>query len=204
MTVGSNTIILKAAVYMLLTAACAMAAAESSKAGSHGFAVYQVEFRNETAEGDRQYTMHEIEQMPQVELLRNAKLIEPPLLTDSDIAQFCAGRGRLVLNDEAVVRWKKRERLRAPHVPGVLVITVDGVSRLGVCLTAVYSSHIPRYPTLHAMFPFGNTMSISGGVGDSAESRKYVGECLALLEELFAGQGKLEDDCGPLGPGESD
>ncbi len=79
------------------------------------------------------------------------------------------------------------------------MITVNGVSCLGVYIYKTYMSYFPRYPTLLDMVFVRDEVVIGGGRGPSADTQRYIGECLALVEEVFAEQGKLERDSGPMG-----
>ena len=117
-----------------------------------------------------------------------------PILSNSDIVEYCWSEQKLILSDEAATRWNERWGLRKTPMNGVpLLIYVKGVPRYGAILWNPVVSAVPTLPQFLG-FVAGNSLYLNQGLsyGEHQEQDvRYDGPTKTAMADL----GKLVEKC---------
>jgi len=165
------------------------------------FAVYFVDFEGiskfQTSHGSTRYAKDEISSLTQGELLGRADIQHPPILTESDISEYCWDTGRIVLTERGADNWNKQiGSADSPHIGRPLLIVVDGVPCYCAVLWSLSCSSSPPLPTILDFSYSSNEVVIGGefSLNGSDEIRKA---CLdTQVKRVFAELGVLRKKCG--------
>ncbi len=127
-------------------------------------------------------------------LLATAVKKGAPILTDSDIEQYCWDTQKVQLTDEGARRWDSQGGYETPLNGLPILIEVDGQPRYGAMIWNLLSSgstNLPQFwsTTLDNQLNFGGLYITSEG--DTIYRENFDPVVRKVMGEL----GKLSDDC---------
>ncbi len=165
------------------------------------FAIYFVDFEGvtkfETSYGSTRYAQDEISSLTQEELLGRADIQYPPVLTESDISEYCWDTGRVVLTESGAKNWYKQiGSSNSPHIGRPLLVVIDGVPCYCAVLWALYCSSSPSLPTIVDFVFFNNEVGIGGEFSLKGSDEKRNSCLEAQVRQVFAEMGVLREKCG--------
>ena len=65
-----------------------------------------------------------------------------------------------------------------------------------IILGSIFSSYLPSFPTLTDMVSVNKALVTGGGGRQSAETERYVLDCLDVrVQDIFDRPGKMDGDC---------
>jgi hypothetical protein len=127
-------------------------------------------------------------------LLATAVKTGAPVLTESDIEDYCWATQRVQLTAEGAGRWDSLGGFQVPFTGLPILIEVDGKPRYGAMVwnpASSYSSELPQFwcKTLENQLTFGGRYI--SAAGDTIHRENYDPMVRKVMGEL----GKLADNC---------
>ena len=127
-------------------------------------------------------------------VLATAVRHEPPILTESDIVEYCWATQRIQLTDEGALSWDSQGGFQVPLNGLPLLVVVDGEPRYGAMLWNPASSLSCKLPQIWCK-TLDNRLIMGGryitAEGDTVYRENFDPQVMQVMDEL----GKLANNC---------